>query len=161
MHSYTCTHTHVHVPNTHPRLMFWTDWGVNPKIERASMDGKQRTILHEKHLFWPNALTIDYPTHSLYWADSKLHVIESSHVDGSGRRLVIADVIRHPFAMTLFEDRLYWTDWETKSVLSTNKGIGRNITEVLGDLIQPMDIHAVHPVRQPQGIVVSMVMLMK
>ena len=147
-HTHTQTHTHTHTP----RLMFWTDWGIHPKIERASMDGKGRTILHEKHLFWPNALTIDFPTHALYWADAKLRVIESSHIDGSGRRLVIADVIRHPFAMTLFEDRLYWTDWEKKSVLSTSKGIGRNITEIQGDLLLPMDIHAVHPVRQPEGV---------
>ena len=147
-HAHTHTHTHTH---TH-RLIFWTDWGAHPKIERASMDGKGRTILHIKHLFWPNALTIDYATHALYWADAKLRVIESSHVDGSGRRLVIADVIRHPFAMTLFEDRLYWTDWEKKSVLSTSKGIGRNVTEIRGDLLLPMDIHAIHPVRQPEGM---------
>ena len=115
------------------------------------MDGKGRTILHEKHLFWPTALTIDYATHALYWADTKLHVIESSHVDGSGRRLVIADFIRHPFAMTLFEDRLYWTDWEKKSVVSTSKGIGQNITVIQWNLLLPTDIRAIHPVRQPEG----------
>ena len=45
--------------------------------------------LHSAHVIWPNALTIDYATHTLYWADAKLRVIESSGVDGSNRRPVM------------------------------------------------------------------------
>ena len=37
-------------------LMFWTDWGEFPKIERASMDGDpdSRTILVDREIAWPN-----------------------------------------------------------------------------------------------------------
>ena len=40
-------------------LIFWTDWGMYPKIERASMDGSERKILHTAGVRWPNGLTID------------------------------------------------------------------------------------------------------
>ena len=59
--------------------------------------------------------------------------------------------IRHPFAITVFEDSLYWTDWEQRSVLSAEKSQGQNRAEVYGSLIHPMDIHMVHRARQPLG----------
>lgn len=136
--------------------MFWTDWGKNPKIERASMDGQNRTLLHSVHVVWPNALTADYITKALYWADAKLQVIESCFYDGSHRRPVLLEGVRHAFAITLFENKLYWSEWETRSIFSTDKGVGRvirqvgttNVTQVKTDLFRPMDLHVVHAVRQ-------------
>lgn len=103
------------------RYFFWTDWGLSPRIERASMDGKERVILHSDHLAWPNALTIDFATQTLYWADAKLLVIESSSIYGTNRRPIRTENLRHPFAMSMFEDELYWTDWQSKSIYSTDK----------------------------------------
>ena len=40
--------------------MYFTDWGVRPKIERAGMAGGERTVLIEKGIIWPNDITIDY-----------------------------------------------------------------------------------------------------
>ena len=85
------------------------------------MDGKDRVTLHSHHIFWPNAFTIDYATHTLYWAYAKLLTLESSFIDGSNRRPIRTAGLRHPFAMTMFEDKLYWTDWQTKSIYSTTK----------------------------------------
>ena len=125
------------------------------------MAGTNRTVLHSIHIVWPNALTIDHVTQSIYWADAKLRVIESSFYDGSHRRPVLTSGVRHVFAMTMFEDYLYWTEWETRSILSSHKGIGRyvteiengstpleNVTEVQTNLFRPMDIHVVHPLIQ-------------
>lgn len=53
------------------------------------LDGSERKAIVETSLFWPNGLTIDYPAQKLYWADAKHHVIETSALDGSGRRRVI------------------------------------------------------------------------
>ena len=41
------------------RWMYWTDWGSQPAIERAKMDGTQRSILVNESLIWPNALALD------------------------------------------------------------------------------------------------------
>ena len=40
--------------------MFWTDCGDNAVIERAFMDGTERSIIVSGSLVWPNGLTIDY-----------------------------------------------------------------------------------------------------
>lgn len=71
------------------RMIFWTDWGNLPKIERSYMDGSGRSVIANTSLFWPNGLTLDYTTQKLYWADAKHHVIECANLDGSSRRTVI------------------------------------------------------------------------
>lgn len=73
----------------HYRLIFWTDWGSTPKIERSSMDGGDRMIVANTSLFWPNGLTLDYAANKIYWADAKHHAIESANLDGTSRRTVI------------------------------------------------------------------------
>ena len=85
------------------------------------MDGKERTVLHSQHLAWPNGLTIDYTTHTLYWVDAKVLTIESSFIDGSNRRPIRTVGLRHPFALTMFENSLYWSDWQRKSIYATTK----------------------------------------
>ncbi len=57
----------------------------------------------------------------------------------------------HPFALTLFEDELYWTDWHTKSINKANKFYGNAVETVKNRLHFPMDIHTFHPQRQPDG----------
>lgn len=59
--------------------------------------------------------------------------------------------IPHIFAMTLFEEYIYWTDWETKSINRAHKTLGTNTTTLINTLHRPMDIHIYHPYRQPPG----------
>lgn len=71
-------------------LMFWTDWGRNPRIEKASMDGKLRTVIINNKLYWPNGLTIDYPNNLLYFADAYLDFIDYCDYNGNNRKQVLA-----------------------------------------------------------------------
>ena len=115
----------------------WTDWGsTQPRIERCDMDGSNRYALVTDNVVWPNGLTIDYAVDHVYWADAKHHVIESVRLDGTGRRRVIDRGLPHPFAISIFEDSVFWTDWHTKSIHEANKLTGH-------------DIHSIHPLRQP------------
>lgn len=54
------------------RYMYWTDWGTNAKIERATLGGNFRTEIVNSSLVWPNGLTLDYEEQRLYWADASL-----------------------------------------------------------------------------------------
>ena len=65
--------------------------------------------------------------------------------------------IPHIFAMTLFEEYIYWTDWETKSINRAHKTLGTNKTVLISTLHRPMDIHIYHPYRQPEGTTKSLV----
>ncbi|VDI08633.1 Hypothetical predicted protein, partial [Mytilus galloprovincialis] len=40
-------------------VMYWTDWGSSPKIEKANYDGSNRQILVNSSLGWPNGLALD------------------------------------------------------------------------------------------------------
>jgi len=86
------------------RWIFWSDWlsEGNPvaRIERAGLDGSNRTTIVETDLERPNGLTIDYKAHRLYWADSGRGRIESSKLSGSDRMQLVPDA-PHLFGLTM------------------------------------------------------------
>ena len=92
--------------------MFWTDWGAEPKIERAGMDGSERRLLVTENVLWPNGLTLDLVSERLYWVDAKLNLIGEVGMDGRGARVVhrSADTLSHPFGIVVFEDWVYWSE---------------------------------------------------
>ncbi|XP_070804169.1 low-density lipoprotein receptor-related protein 6 isoform X5 [Pituophis catenifer annectens] len=132
-------------------FMYWTDWGEMPKIERAGMDGSSRSVIINADIYWPNGLTLDYEEQKLYWADAKLNFIHRSNLDGTHRQAVIKGSLPHPFALTLFGDTLYWTDWTTRSILACNKYTGQNLREIHSNIFSPMDIHVFSQQRQPSA----------
>jgi len=140
------------------RWMYWTDWGTVAKIEKASMDGRNRSVIHNTSLVWPNGLTLDYSTQVLYWADASLDKIESSNVDGSNRRVLVNIAGYHPFGITLFEDTLYFSDWAAvfpfqNSIRTTNKSGGQSVqTLYQTDCgLRPYGVQVFSEQRQPQG----------
>ncbi|XP_077995136.1 low-density lipoprotein receptor-related protein 6-like [Glandiceps talaboti] len=132
-------------------LMYWTDWGETPKIERAGMNGEGRINIVNDNIYWPNGLTIDYQTKRIYWADAKLNFIHHSNFDGSDRQSVLEGSLPHPFALTLYRDTLFWTDWQTRSIHSCHKITGENKKNIHESIYSPMDIHVYSPLRQPSG----------
>ncbi|KAG8559732.1 hypothetical protein GDO81_017431 [Engystomops pustulosus] len=141
-------------PRTDARLMFWTDWGRNPRIERSSMDGTLRTVIVSEKIYWPNGLTIDYPTKRLFFADAYLDYIDYCDYNGNNRRQALASdlVLQHPHAITIFEDYIYWSERYTNRIIRANKWHGGNQTVMIYNIRQPLGIAAVHPVKQPGGL---------
>lgn len=91
--------------------MYWSDWGTVGRIESASMDGSNRTVIHNTSLIWPNALTLDIPTQLLYWADANLRKVESSSVDGTNRMILAQEGVQHPFGIVISDNTVYFSDW--------------------------------------------------
>ncbi|XP_022803615.1 sushi, von Willebrand factor type A, EGF and pentraxin domain-containing protein 1-like isoform X1 [Stylophora pistillata] len=126
-------------------MMYWTDWGAAPKVEKAAMDGSVRRSIVTGNLAWPNGLTLDQTTNRLYWADAKLDTIEMSDLDGGNRQIVLSSSAGiHPYGLTIYQDILYWTDWNNRSISSYNATSGE-ADMVIPDLQQPMDIHVFDP----------------
>lgn len=71
--------------------MYWTDWEedeVNDsigRIEKAWMDGSNRRIFVTSNMLWPNGLTLDHVTSTMYWCDAYYDHIEKIHLNGTGR----------------------------------------------------------------------------
>ena len=130
--------------------MYWTDWGVPAKIERASMDGSLRETLHNTDLHHPNDITIDYQSQTIYWVDASLHKIESSHVDGSNRRTLWHDNLPKPFSMTYYNGVLYWSDWTLNSVLYIPVSNASTANNLVSSLVKdPMGVRVIAMDAQP------------
>lgn len=115
-------------------LMFWTDWGRNSHIGVAFMDGSHAKNLVDDNIHWPNGLALDWPNGRIYWVDAKLQNIESVTIDGNDRRIILENVMKHPYGLAVFENRLYWSDWDTESIESCDKFTGKNLQlEVQGE----------------------------
>lgn len=89
----------------------------------------------------------------VYWMDAKLHHLEFCDYDGKYRYQVLTGNSRlnHPFSLTLFEDTIYWTDWFDNSIRYTSKYPGDSVHYLHNSSSRLMDIHVVHPVKQPEG----------
>ncbi|KPP78525.1 low-density lipoprotein receptor-related protein 1-like [Scleropages formosus] len=112
--------------------LYWSDWGDNPHIGRIGMDGTNRSVIIQDRITWPNGLTLDFINDRIYWADAREDYIEFASLDGSNRHTAVLNQdIPHIFAMTLFEEYIYWTDWETKSINRAHKTLGTNKTMLI------------------------------
>lgn len=138
--------------------MFWTDYGVVGKIETASMNGDERRTLHFSEISQPNGITIDYTSERIYWTDAGLDRIEYSNYDGSNRNILEDEItgLLHPFGVTVADNIVFWTDWETKQVYATHKEHGALdeegfFVEIATFLDTPYGIEALRADRQPAG----------
>lgn len=130
--------------------LYWTDWGDAPYIGKIGMDGSNHQVILTDNLGWPNALTIDYVTNNIYWGDARGDYMGVADAYGRNRRMLVVRNVHHIFALTLFENEVYWTDWETKMVHSANKNNGSNPRNVTLMVHRPMDLQILHPLRQPK-----------
>ena len=107
--------------------MYFSDWGNVGRIERASLTGENRTVIHNTDLVWPNALTLDIPTQTLYWADANLDKVEMSNADGTNRVLLVRLGVLHPFGIVFANNIVYFTDWFDNTIryLSTSERVVR------------------------------------
>lgn len=119
------------------------------------MDGSPsaRRILVNTHIGWVNGMTIDYTIDRLFWVDARLKKIESIRLDGTDRRLISDIITHHPFAVTVFGNYLYYSDWSKneRAIRKVNKFTGKDGSIVKRLLWAHMDVKVIHPTRQPNG----------
>lgn len=58
------------------RYAYWSDWSKDAYIGSIGMDGSSYKKIITRKLGWPNALTVDFETNRLWWADAHLDWIE-------------------------------------------------------------------------------------
>ncbi|XP_067354651.1 low-density lipoprotein receptor isoform X2 [Channa argus] len=134
-------------------FMYWTDWGEEAKIEKSGLNGVDRVALVTDNIVWPNGITLDVENQRLYWVDSKMHTLSSIDVNGETRRSLIfsEEKLSHPLSLTVFEEKVFWTDTSNSAVFSANRLTGKDIIELATDLDQPEDIVLYHSLKQPIG----------
>ena len=90
------------------------------------MDGGDRRTLINTNIEQPSGITIDYLSERIYWTDSTLETIEYANYDGTWRTPLEtqASGLLYPFALTVADDILFWTDWASGSIYATHKDHG-------------------------------------
>ncbi|XP_053907727.1 low-density lipoprotein receptor [Cuculus canorus] len=133
--------------------MYWSDWGARPGIAKGGMDGSDPSALVTEGVEWPSGIALDLAAQRLYWADSRLHALSAVDVDGRRRRTLLADtaLLPHPFALTVFQDALFWTDAVSRSVLSVGARTGAEPHVAAEGLRAAQGVVLLHPLRQPHA----------
>ena len=65
--------------------MYWSEWGSEPCIKRAEMDGTNVVVIlptGSRSVGRANSLTIDYEQQRLYWVDFDINAISTADVNG-------------------------------------------------------------------------------
>ncbi|XP_041369576.1 low-density lipoprotein receptor-related protein 5-like [Gigantopelta aegis] len=103
------------------KVMYWTDWGASPKIEKASYDGSNRKTIVSTGLKLPNGLAIDRNSGLLYFCDAGTHKIEEIDSNGGRRRTVYTDNAAHFFGLAVTDHFLYFSNWNEIGIMRVNK----------------------------------------
>ena len=129
-------------------LMFWTRQEDSlSRIERAGMDGTERKIIYFQNMTWLHGLALDLTEKRLYWCSSGSKKIEYSDYDGNNLRILLSTNVKNPYGLAIFDEYIFWTDWDLKSIQKSHKLSGTGVKTVLDRVDNLMDIQIFHPFR--------------
>lgn len=105
--------------------LYWTEvdrTGSKPRgrVLVAKTDGRYRRALVSAGLEIPTSIAVNPQLGRMYWADGgSAPKIEVSWMDGSKRRPLITDAIRHPAGLTIDyaqDHQIYWVDTKLNTI---------------------------------------------
>lgn len=125
-------------------MVYWTNWNTQAaSIQRAFITGYGLETIIRKDIRMPNAITLDVEQNKLYWADARLDKIERANYDGTGRVVLFHSTAKHPFAIAVYGELLFWTDWVLGAVMRANKYSGTDVAYLRRGVERGMGIVAV------------------
>ncbi|KAJ8381103.1 hypothetical protein SKAU_G00018810 [Synaphobranchus kaupii] len=130
-------------------LIFWSEIGSEPQIERAGMDGSDRKVVVSQSLSWPASLSVDSLADRIYWTDEKLKCIGSAMFDGGDIKIIQLMEMSSPFSVIVFNDQIYWSDTKSRTVQRAHKNTGKDRKVLLKQLGQPFGLKVIHELLQP------------
>jgi low density lipoprotein-related protein 2 len=91
-------------------------------LERAQLDGANRTVLASESLASPRGLTVDYTNDFLYWTDDVLDMISRMAPDGTQREIVrYGSRYPAPYGLSIFGNSMLWVDRKLGKLFQASK----------------------------------------
>ena len=131
------------------KTIYWVNYYTRPRtIEKLSTNGLIKySIVNAAR---PSGLTIDYDNNLLYWTDDQFNQLYSSDLAGNNIKVVpVSVVITQPYAITVFQSKLYWTDELYSHINIVDQFTGVSQGSISASLNRPTGIHVIHYSRQP------------
>ncbi|XP_048518119.1 low-density lipoprotein receptor-related protein 1 [Dendroctonus ponderosae] len=133
-------------------FVFFTKWGESaPMLERADLDGSNRTALVELKIVFPHGVCVDYATKYVYWADSYMDYVEKVDYYGNNRKSVAKRRhVSNIHGVSLFENRVFVSSWDDNLVTELTKtGIKASPRTIVSNVSHLLKLHVFHRQRQP------------
>ncbi|KAK3088417.1 hypothetical protein FSP39_018917 [Pinctada imbricata] len=105
-------------------LMFWSDQGdddYSGRIERASMDGKNRKSLFPYGLPHPVSIAVGYRENKIYWTDALDDSINYCDLDGSNKGVLYNDVNVRMNHIAVGPSNVFYNAHNVQRVMKLNK----------------------------------------
>uniref|UniRef100_A0A3B3QJP4 Si:dkey-88l16.3 n=1 Tax=Paramormyrops kingsleyae TaxID=1676925 RepID=A0A3B3QJP4_9TELE len=129
-------------------LMFWSEFGAAPQIERSGMDGSERKVVVSSGVSWPGSLAVDMLEKRIYWTDEKLKCIGSATLDGENIKILQLTETPSPLSVGVFNELMIWSDAKRQTVQMAHKLTGKNRKVVLKQSHQPFELKVMHALQQ-------------
>lgn len=103
-------------------LMFIAD---SKQVLRTNMDGTNAFPVVSEAAYKVSGVAVDIIAKRIYWCDSLLDYIETADYRGRNRVMILRGLqVPSPIRLTLFENRIFWTDGTKQAVMSVDKTQG-------------------------------------
>ncbi|XP_062567174.1 low-density lipoprotein receptor-related protein 6-like [Saccostrea cucullata] len=120
-------------------LMFFSDNQPTSRIERVSMDGRDRTAIVYTSLLRIFSLSVDETSNLLYWADHDRHTLEVSDYNGLNRRVIRRSNNVPVTGLHYYQNVLHVVSAETRSIFGVDITSGLKLYHIR-DTDQPFTI---------------------
>ena len=110
-------------------------------------DGTGRRTIVEKGLEWPYSITLDPQLNKIYFVDTKKNTLNVVDLDGQNHKVLLTNPMYLDRAndLDVFEDKIYFCDQESESILSVDKFDPQSTLRVLvKDLKNVLSCKVVH-----------------
>jgi len=135
-------------------FIVFTDWGNKPKIEYIKQDGTGRRTIYDKSVEWPYSVAIDPVLEKVYWVDTKKNTLNVVNLNGDNHQVLLTNsmYLERANDLDIFEDKIFWSDQESESIISVDKFLPKATLNVLvKDLKNVLSSKIVHFSKQPIG----------
>uniref|UniRef100_K1QLD4 Low-density lipoprotein receptor-related protein 6 n=1 Tax=Magallana gigas TaxID=29159 RepID=K1QLD4_MAGGI len=137
--------------HTSKRFLFWTDTGIQPKIERSLLDGSKRKVLVWSGILYPVSIAVDVHSNTIYFTDSARETVESCDLEGNARRILFYETNSVFYGIETFKNYVIVSDQTSNRILVLSNSTGQKMVTPLRTSSPPFSLGLVSQDNQPIG----------